>query len=414
MSTFEHLPANPSTHQSNGMVSLDLIQRTFLWLMIASGWVVIIEPAPYEILFVVTLALMLPAGLNFHTAAMPMVLFMIAYNVGGGLSVLPVTGIPKTTQFVIVSIYMGISAIFIANVVADDTIKRIAVIKNAYIIAAVLGSIVGLIGYFNIGGMGETWAPILRAQGTFKDPNVLGTFLIAPAIFLIQDFLLGRQRWPISASIALLIIIAGLFFAFSRGAWISAMASGIMLVGLMFVLTPSPRLRTRIVLLCIFGVIALVGLLSVALSIEKIRLLFAERANFLNSYDGGETGRFGNQLRSIPVLLQSPNGLGPLQFSPMFGQDPHNVYINAFSSYGWLGGFSYLLLILSTIIIGIKTVFSRTPWQAFAIAVWCPLFFTILQGIQIDTDHWRHFYLLLGLMWGLYAATVRYQRTGCS
>jgi len=305
---------------------------------------------------------------------------------------------------------MAVTAIFIANVVADDTMKRIAAIKNGYIIAAVLGSIMGMIGYFNIGGMAEAWAPIQRAQGTFKDPNVLSTFLIAPAIFLIQDFILGRHRWPISSGIALLIILAGLFFAFSRGAWISSMASGMMMVGLMFLLSPSIQLRSRIILWCIFGVIAVIGLLSVALSFESIRLLFIERTHFLNSYDAGETGRFGNQLRSLPALLQSPNGFGPLQFATRYGQDPHNVFLNAFASYGWIGGFSYLILIFSTFAIGIKTIFARTPWQAIAIAVWCPLFFTILQGIQIDTDHWRHFYVLLGLMWGLYAATVRFER----
>ena len=416
MNTFENISTTNAASPTNrsgstgSMLSLDLIQRFFLWLMIASSWFVIIEPAPYEILFVVVLVLMLPSGLNFHVAIMPMLLFLISYNIGGGFSVLPVMGLEKTKQFIIVSVYMAVTAIFIANIVADDTEKRIAVIKNAYIIAAVIGSITGMIGYFNIGGMAEAWAPILRAQGTFKDPNVLSTFIIAPAIFLIQDFLLGRQRWPISAGIGLLIIVACLFLAFSRGAWISAIGSGIMLVGLMFVLTHSLGLRSRIILLCLFGIIALVGLLSVALTFENIRLLFIERANLFNSYDGGETGRFGNQLRSLSVLLQSPNGLGPLQFAPMFGQDPHNVYINAFSSYGWLGGFSYILLILSTIAIAIKTIFTRTPWQAFAVAVWCPLFMTILQGVQIDTDHWRHFYLLLGLMWGLYAATVNYTR----
>ena len=394
----------------SSLVSLDLIQRVFLWLMIASSWFVIIEPAPYEILFLVVLCLMLPSGLNLHAAVIPMVLFLLVYNIGGTFSVLPVSQLEYTKPFIITSVYMAITAIFFANAVADDTMRRIAVIKNAYIIAAVLGSIMGMIGYFNIGGMAETWAPIQRAQGTFKDPNVLSTFLIAPAIFLIQDFLLGRQRWPIFASFALLVIIAGLFFAFSRGAWVNAIATGLMLVGLMFILTPSVKLRSRIILLCLFGVIALIGLLSVALSFESIRVLFAERAHLFKSYDGGETGRFGNQLRSLPVLLQSPNGLGPIQFAYYFGHAPHNVYINAFSSYGWLGGFSYLLLIFSTFAIGIKTIFTSTPWQAFAIAVWCPLFFTILQGILIDTDHWRHFYLLLGLMWGLYAATVRHNR----
>ena len=387
-----------------------MVQRFFLWLMMASGWFVVIEPAPYEFLFVTTLVLMLPSGLKIHAATIPMVLFLLAYNIGGGFSVLPVTGIPDTKQFVIVSVYMATTAIFIANVVADDTERRIAVIKNGYIIAAVIASIIGLIGYFNIGGTAASWAPIQRAQGTFKDPNVMSTFIIAPAIFLIQDFFLRRHRWPFFSAIALLIIIAGLFFAFSRGAWIVAMASGVMLVGLMFVLTPSARLRSRIVFLCFVGVVGLVALLFVALSFESVRDLFVQRANFLNSYDSGETGRFGNQLRSLPMLLDLPNGFGPLRFQAVFGQAPHNVFINAFASYGWLGGLSYFLLILSTIAVGFKTVFTQTPWQPFAISVWSVLFFIILQGIQIDTDHWRHFYLLLGLIWGLYAATVRYTR----
>ncbi|VAV90275.1 hypothetical protein MNBD_ALPHA08-1502 [hydrothermal vent metagenome] len=409
MSTFDNTPVVVKPSATD--ISLDSVQRFFLWLMMASGWIVVIEPAPYEYLFLVTLALMLPSGLKIHAATVPMVLFLLFYNIGGGFSVLPVTGQPDTKQFIIVSIYMAVTAIFIANVVADDTMKRIAVIKNGYIIAAVIASIIGLIGYFDIGGTAATWAPIQRAQGTFKDPNVMSTFIIAPAIFLIQDFFLGRHRWPIFSAIALLIIIAGLFFAFSRGAWVVAVASGIMLVGLMFVLTPSPRLRSRIVFLCLLGIAGLVGLLFVALSFESVRDLFLIRANFLNAYDSGETGRFGNQLRSLPMLLELPNGFGPLQFGVIFGQAPHNVYVNAFASYGWLGGFSYMLLILATIAIGFKTVFTRTPWQAFAVAVWSVLFFTILQGVQIDTDHWRHFYLLLGLMWGLYAATVRYTRS---
>ena len=92
----------------------------------------------------------------------------------------------------------------------------------------------------------------------------------------------------------------------------------------------------------------------------------------------------------------------------LFSQDPHNVYLNAFASYGWLGGITYLLLILSTLIIGAKTILIRTPWQHVSIVIFCALTATIAQGIQIDTDHWRHFYWMLGLMWGLYAASAAY------
>jgi hypothetical protein len=35
----------------------------------------------------------------------------------------------------------------------------------------------------------------------------------------------------------------------------------------------------------------------------------------------------------------------------------------------------------------------------------------ILQGFQIDTDHWRHFFLMLGAIWGMIIATQVWERT---
>src|SRR5215210_8226973 len=89
------------------------------------------------------------------------------------------------------------------------------------------------------------------------------------------------------------------------------------------------------------------------------------RFSLSQDYDLGETGRFGNQLRSINELIELPNGFGPHRFRLHFPEDPHNVYVNAFASYGWLGGFSYLLLILATIFVGWRTVVARLPVQAY-------------------------------------------------
>jgi hypothetical protein len=32
------------------------------------------------------------------------------------------------------------------------------------------------------------------------------------------------------------------------------------------------------------------------------------------------------------------------------------------------------------------------------------------ESIVIDSDHWRHFFLVMGLVWGLAAATRDYRR----
>jgi len=34
---------------------------------------------------------------------------------------------------------------------------------------------------------------------------------------------------------------------------------------------------------------------------------------------------------------------------------------------------------------------------------------TVGEGFIIDTDHWRHFWLMLGVMWGMYVAAERYK-----
>jgi len=396
----------PSADRLGSPLSLASLQSLALWVFIFSGWFVIIEPAPYELFFILALVMFIPAGLRVVPVTTPLIIFLVLYNLGGAIALIPVFHDGKAVRFTAVSIYMAATSVFFAFLIADDPLRHMATIRNAWILSAVIAAITGMVGYFNIHGMGAAWAPISRAQGTFKDPNVLSTFLIPPMIFIIQNFLLARVKWRLMSIVALLIIAAGLFLAFSRGAWVNAAASIVTLSFLTFIVSPSLKARSRIVFIAIACTIAAVALVSFALSFEKVRAIFEIRAHLLQSYDAGATGRFGDQLRAVPMLLERINGFGPYQYHFYFGKDPHNVYLNAFASYGWLGGFSFILLTLATFRVTWRAMFTASPWQHEAIAVACPLIFTMLQGVQIDTDHWRHFYLLLGLMWGLYAATV--------
>jgi hypothetical protein len=388
-------------------VTLAQMRATLVWLMFASSFYVVVEPAPSDILFLVVLASFMGSGLAINAAVVPLVLFLLLYNLGGLFSFLQVIGDQKAMMFIITSAYMAIAAIFFACHVAYDPLRRVELIKSGLVFSAVAASIIGLMGYFNLAGLGAVLAPLDRAQGLFKDPNVFSTFLILPALMLVQGLMLGQQKRPIVSAVCLLIIMGAIFLSFSRGAWISFVMASAFLVVLTFLLTPSARLRGRIIVLTIFGVLIIAVLLAALLSIPAVHELFLDRFTLVKYYDAGEKGRFGNQINSIPLLLERPLGFGPTYFRVVFGQDPHNVYINAFSSFGWLGGISYLLLIASTILIGFKSILMRTPWQHYSIVVFCPLISTIFQGVQIDTEHWRHFYWLLGLVWGLFAASMQ-------
>jgi O-Antigen ligase len=381
-------------------------QNAMLWLLGLSGCVVFIEPAPFEVVFALVAIVFAATGLRISILLVPLIALLLLYNLGGAFSLIDVAHDGKAVMFVAISFYMAVMAVVVAAIMSESPQARLDALKRGWALGAVIASIAGIMGYFNVLGTFDLFTRYGRAMGPFKDPNVFGTFLVAPAVFLTMDFLLGRHRRPVIALMMLVIILAGVFFSFSRGAWAVTFGSVALATILTFITTRSAPLRLRIILLAIAGVIGLVLLLSIALQFEKISEIFEQRASLDQSYDQGETGRFGNQRRAIPLLLEQPNGFGPLVFGQIFPEDPHNVYLNAFAAYGWLGGVTYAAMILCTLIVGWRLVFQRTPWQQDSIAVWSALFMLILQGFQIDTDHWRHWYLLLGISWGLVVASA--------
>lgn len=378
-----------------------------VWLMLVISFVVYVEPAPTDVMFGLVVLFFLFQRLNAALCIMPLLLMLVLYNVGGFLSYVQVQHDPKALMFIVTSAYMALSAIVFSFYVAANPMKHINIIGHAWSIGAVIASIWGMIDYFNLPSPFPLQVQLGRATGLFKDPNVFSTYLIFPMVFMLQNLILRTTRHPILTTVALGICLVGLFLSFSRGAWANFVMAAILLFSLTFVLYANGKLRMRLVIYVVIGLafvtVAFIGLMSV----PTIQKMFVQRFSLVQSYDAGETGRFGNQLRSIPDLLKLPLGYGPLTFGSVYGQAPHNVFLNAFSAYGWLGGVTYFLLIISTLYAGLRTILVRTPWQGLAIAVFSAMASVIFQGIQIDTEHWRHFYWMLGITWGLFAVTMQ-------
>ena len=138
--------------------------------------------------------------------------------------------------------------------------------------------------------------------------------------------------------------------------------------------------------------------------------MFQERAQLIQSYDVGAGGRFRLQELALTALLNFPNGMGPFEFARVHGLQQHNVYLQAFLVYGWFGGLAYVMLLLATFWMALRTVFTRTPWQPYLITAFAVFAGEVIEGFVIDTDHWRHFFLMLGMIWGLGTATLHYLR----
>lgn len=379
-----------------------------LFFAILSSPIVFIEPAPYEFLMGALALVCVAAGVRMPRLTVPLLVLLILWNIGGALSLLNVPSKERAVMFVATSFYLSGTAILFACLFAEDSVRRLTVMRKAYIAAALIAATVGIAAYFNLFPGAEQLTMAGRAKSTFKDPNVYGPFLILPLLLLFESSL--REGIRVGNAVAASVLVMALLLAFSRGAWAHAAVSAAIMMGLMFLAARSVRLRGRILLIGIALIGAIAALIVVLISFEAVGGLFRERAALIQYYDAGESGRFGNQLRSLPLLLDHPNGFGPLEFRTFFKEDPHNVYLNAFASYGWLGGIAYILLILMTLAVGFQQVLFRTPWQPFFIPVYATFVGVVLEGAIVDTDHWRHFFLLLGTVWGLAAANVSFLR----
>ena len=82
--------------------------------------------------------------------------------------------------------------------------------------------------------------------------------------------------------------------------------------------------------------------------------------------------------------------------------------MNAFLTGGWMTGCVYLTMVFTTLILGLRYVFVETPWRQHYLAIYCAFVGMAVESVIIDSDHWRHYFLLLGALWGLMAVSRRY------
>src|SRR6202041_4056470 len=200
-----------------------------------------------------------------------------------------------------------------------------------------------------------------------------------------------------------------ILLAFSRAAWGGFAITAAFMLALMMLTSRTPAQRTRIVFTSVLAVALVVLLIAVLLSVDSIADMFQQRASFDQSYDEGRFGRFGRHILGADMALDLPFGIGPLQFHNYFPEDTHNSYLNAFMSGGWLAGICYPALIAVTVIMGFRHVFTPVPWQRIYLAIFAAFLGTAGENFVIDTDHWRHFWMMLGAMWGMFAAAQPYK-----
>ena len=367
--------------------------------------IVFSEPAIADgMMLIAIVALPVLGAVRFGNAA------LLNYAMWLALVALGVAGTMLSTTFdtaivdQLVTLFLASGAFIIAGFVAADPEPRLKLILYCYVIACLVATAAAFVGYFHIiPSTYDLFTNYDRARGTFKDPNVYSAAL-APAIVTLVWIMLrdNTKRALIAAAVALPLLV-GLLISFSRGAWLSTALSIAIVIAIVLI---GSRRRTDYLRFATFGVVGIVALITavgVATQLDgQIQDLLEQRANLDQSYDEGPEGRFGGQQKARALIVEHPFGIGTYTFRDTYHhEEAHNVYLTIFLDAGWLGGLLDIISVVTTLFLGFRMAMQPGRLQGPAVIAVASFAGLAFEGLVIDSDHWRHFFIMAGIIWGI-------------
>lgn len=395
------------------LAALRLVGTACVTLGVLMSGFVMAEPAPYELWLAFLIGTWFILGLKISRSVAPLLVLFLTFNIGGMFSITQMRNLQASNHldgpiYIAVSTFLALSSVFYAAII-EDSQKRLKLIFNTWVVAALITASLGILGYFHAVPGFDVFTRYDRAMGAFQDPNVFGPYLAAPSLYLMHGLLIGDlKKAPIRIA-CLLVLAFAVFLSFSRAAWGLFAFTSAMLIFCMLLKHRSNKFRLRILVIALAAIILMVVLLVIALQFPQVSDLFSIRAQLVQSYDGRHLGRFERHSLGFLMSMERPFGMGPLVFGHMFEEDEHNTWLKALTTYGWLGFFCWVSMITWTVYIGFRNLLRERPWQPFAMIAWIAVLGHVGIGNVIDTDHWRHFYMLIGIVWGCNALEQKYQ-----
>lgn len=374
----------------------------FLWLVFAISSLVFIEPAPYDGLLILVGVYCFTFGLRASPHLSTPLFFLCGYILANLLATIFAPDPTHCLKHMVVTFFLIFSWFFFASVIHDNAVRGYKVIWSGYTFAAVLAVCLGLIGFLKITPYYEQFLYFDRVKGPFKDPNVFGPYLIPVAVYSILQLESAKGALDFLARMALLLfVVAGVLLSFSRGAWFNLIVACVLYTVLRLVAARSRADTAALIKIISMVVTAMmvVGIYAVTM-IDGVGQVFSHRAQLVQSYDKGSDGRFDAILIAINQSIIRPIGLGPGQASEVLALDPHNLFVHIMVETGWLGAIAFSGFIIVTLKEGYSMCMKPSKIQNTCIVLFACLMGTLLESMIIHSTHWRHLYVILGLLWG--------------
>lgn len=262
------------------------------------------------------------------------------------------------------------------------------VAEHAFVIAGAVLTLQAVIALLPLGIAGDLRENALRIQGLFKDPNEFGSFAVPGVVLLCM-------RWP---ALSPVIRIAGLgalllpvVASFSRAALLVLFVALIVLAAI----AAYRRLR-KVFVRCIW--ILATGILGIAVAtLVGSNSIASNITAVVHPYD---SQRLAGQVAGVRQVLEHPAaaGVGPGNYELVLGLPSDGTYLRILVETGPVGLLGLLLVLWGAVRLLRVPDLGAVAW-ASALAGFA------VCGLFIDTIHWRHLWVMVGL--ALAAAAYR-------
>jgi len=362
-----------------------------VFVAFASIGFVRVEPAPFDLLVLVLLALGLLTGrLRYPAFSSGPGVHLGLWGLGliTTLSATGVVPLGYSLRFLVITFYALALCIFVRMyAMTPDAARKVI---DGYVLSASASVLLSIVGLLGIGAAPQWFTESgLRAKGFFKDSNVFAAFLVPAVFFMVDRAVRTKFSWagtlPRIALACLLII--GTVLSFSRAAWGHLAISGLLYIVLLSWQAP----RRQVISLSVWALIMLL-LAGVVVQATGLTGFVLERWT-LKSYD---EQRFENQLRGVAEGLMHPIGVGPGRWP-----NAHSLYARTLAEHGLVGLGTLALLVIATLrglVRRLKTESLHSQGLPARVLLPC-IVGQLVNSVVIDSIHWRHMWVVFGLSW---------------
>lgn len=415
--------------------------KIFLFILLAVSSIVFIEPSPYDILMLFLTIISIPDLYRQFRSSSSKYLYALFFCLifANILSITNAQDVILAIKYSGTTIYLMMSSLVIKKFAEKQNDAKTLI--TGYYVAALVTTLLGISAYLSGMHFGNInlFHDGFRVRATFKDPNVFGPFLIPPAMILLDMMVNGRIK-GFAYNLLFVLFNIGILFAFSRGAWMSYALS--LITYILLNIKYLKALEWTAALKTVLSTILICGLL---LTVTHKWEFFHERLGLMN-YDNS---RFANQIAAasgndnyakniekvnppeskIDIIdiekdnknndnAKSPTqkgvvenhrlkmhmpfiiGIGSGQFENKFPLSAHSLYVRTITENG-IFGITSLLLFMGTLLYKLFQNRSVNSSYLNPKVIFALLIGTGVNSIVIDTIHWRHFWLLIGLAWAI-------------